>query len=222
MSVPRRKRNPLFEVLVGDGRVGKSCLLQTFMNRDRASSPKTEPTTGVDFKDLTQPLSNGKEVECTIYDTAGQDRFATMTASYYKKANVIWFVFALDDRKTFENLRDKWMPAVFDYVDRRQFIGMVLGNKCDKANHSVSKEEATSLAEQNGMKYHEVSALNGTNVIQTFDRVTEAAYQEFRKDSSSSRLASSALPTDPILEKKNKQSEGEGGESGICGKCSIL
>merc|ERR550534_950315 len=145
-----------------------------------------------------------------------------MTASYYKKACVIWFVFAIDDRKTFENLRDKWIPDVFDYVDRRQFIGMVVGNKCDKENHAVSKEEATKLAQENGMKYREVSALNGTNVIQTFDLVTEAAYQEFRKDSSTSRLRTSALPTDPILEKKSNQSERTGTDSGLCSKCNIL
>jgi len=216
-----RKKKPLFQVLVGDGRVGKSCLLQTFVNRDKASSPDTTPTEGIDFKDLTQPLSNGRDVEMVIYDTAGQERYATVTASYYKKANVIWFVFALDDRKTFENLKMKWIPAVFETVDRRQFIGLVLGNKCDIENRAVTKEEATELAHNNGMKYHEVSALNGTNVIDTFDKMTEVAYQEFRNDSNTSQVVTSALPTDPILDKKSKVSE-EDNESGLCSRCSIL
>jgi len=216
------KKKPLFQVLVGDGRVGKSCLLQTFVNREKATSPDTTPTEGMDWKDLTQPLSNGRDVELVIYDTAGQDRYATMTANYYKKANVIWFVFALDDRKTFENLQDKWIPAVYEAVDRRQFIGMVLGNKCDIENRAVTKEEATELAQKNGMKYHEVSALNGTNVIETFDKMTEAAYQEFRRKSSSFQVTSSTLPTDPNLDKKSKQSEREDSDSGLCSFCSIL
>jgi Ras-related protein Rab-1A len=69
-------------------------------------------TIGVDFVNiwsLTQKMKNieldGRKVRLQIWDTAGQDRFRTITSSYYKGAHGIMLVFDVTDRESFDALR---------------------------------------------------------------------------------------------------------------------
>lgn len=68
-------------------------------------------TIGVDFvpSPLKQKMKNieldGRKIRMQIWDTAGQDRFRTITSSYYKGAHGIMLVFDVTDRESFEALR---------------------------------------------------------------------------------------------------------------------
>ncbi|KAL2998362.1 hypothetical protein AAZX31_09G095200 [Glycine max] len=64
-------------LLIGDSSVGKSCLLLRFAVDNYIS------TIGVDFKIRTVELE-GKIVKLQIWDGAGQERFRTITSSYYR------------------------------------------------------------------------------------------------------------------------------------------
>ncbi len=68
-------------VIVGDSSVGKSCLLLRFADDQFNQNYLT--TIGVDFRFKTVK-SNNKNVKLQIWDTAGQQRFRTITNTYYK------------------------------------------------------------------------------------------------------------------------------------------
>lgn len=68
-------------VIVGDSSVGKSCLLLRFADDQFNQNYMT--TIGVDFRFKTVK-SNNKNVKLQIWDTAGQQRFRTITNTYYK------------------------------------------------------------------------------------------------------------------------------------------
>ena len=76
-------------VVVGDGAVGKTCLLLRYAND--TFSPTFITTIGIDFKIKTIDI-NGKKVKLQIWDTAGQERFRTLTSSYYRGAHGIVLV----------------------------------------------------------------------------------------------------------------------------------
>ena len=95
-------------VVVGDGAVGKTCLLVRYAYD--SFSPTFITTIGIDFKIKHLDLDDAK-VKLQIWDTAGQERFRTITVSYFKGAHGIILLYDVTDRETFESIRN-WIQQV--------------------------------------------------------------------------------------------------------------
>ncbi|EGV98126.1 Ras-related protein Rab-13 [Cricetulus griseus] len=96
-------------------------------------------------------------------DTAGQERFKTITTAYYRGAMGIILVYDITDEKSFENIQN-WMKSIKENasagVER-----LLLGNKCDmEAKRKVLKEQADKLAREHGIRFFETSAKSSMNV----------------------------------------------------------
>ena len=50
------------------------------------------------------------------WDTAGQDRFKTITSSYYRGADAIIVVYDLTDRESFSHVQ-RWLEEIDKYTD---------------------------------------------------------------------------------------------------------
>ncbi|KCV69667.1 rab family, other [Fonticula alba] len=152
-------------LLIGDSGVGKSCLLLRFA--DNSFTPTFIATIGIDFKIRTIEL-DGKRIKLQIWDTAGQDRFRTITTAYYRGAMGILLVFDLSDPVSFRNV-NTWMHTIEQHacgsVNR-----ILIGNKCDipADSRKVSTEEAEALAKEYGIRYFETSAKEDINVTEAF------------------------------------------------------
>jgi Ras-related protein Rab-1A len=155
----------LFKILIiGDSGVGKSCLLLKFT--DRYFNDSYISTIGVDFKIQTIQLDN-KIIKLQIWDTAGQDRFKTITTSYYRGSHGIVIVYDITDKESFLNVRN-WLEEVHKYASDNVKI-LLVGNKCDLQNHrQVSIQEGKELANRLNIPFIEASAKDSTNVQQLF------------------------------------------------------
>ncbi|CAL5350897.1 unnamed protein product [Camellia sinensis] len=152
-------------LLIGDSGVGKSSLLVSFISN---SVEDLAPTIGVDFK-IKQLTVGGKRLKLTIWDTAGQEKFRTLTSSYYRGAQGIVLVYDVTRRETFTNLSDVWAKEVDLYSTNQDCIKMLVGNKVDRESERlVSREEGISLAKEHGCLFLECSAKTRENVDQCF------------------------------------------------------
>uniref|UniRef100_A0A2K6PFR0 small monomeric GTPase n=1 Tax=Rhinopithecus roxellana TaxID=61622 RepID=A0A2K6PFR0_RHIRO len=150
-------------LLIGDSRVGKSCLLLRFA--DDTYTESYISTIGVDFKIRTIEL-DGKTIKLQIWDTAGQERFRTITSSYYRGAHGIIVVYDVTDQESFNN--KQWLQEIDRYASEN-VNKLLVGNKCDLTtkkvvDYTTAKEFADSL----GIPFLETSAKNATNVEQSF------------------------------------------------------
>ena len=143
--------------------VGKTSLLKRF--RDGSFSYLTSTTIGIDFvtKEI-QVDGTSDKVSVKIWDTAGQDRFHTITQSFYKQCQGVLLDFDVGSKKSFESVH-KWMSNIKNYADP-SIIKCLLGNKVDSPNREVSTEEALKLAKEYNMSYFETSALLNKNVTE--------------------------------------------------------
>ena len=91
-------------VVIGDSGVGKTSLLQQYMNGKM--NAQTKPTIGADFSKKTIEV-DGQEVTLQIWDTAGQERFQSLGYAFYRGADCCALVYDLTNSSSFENL-DKW------------------------------------------------------------------------------------------------------------------
>ena len=137
---------------------------------------------GVDFKSKDIIVDN-KKVKLQLWDTAGHERFRTITTSYYRGAHGIAIVFDLSDRQTFEHV-ERWLEEINKYA-KENVMRFLIGNKSDLVDkREVSYEEVRVLANKLNIYYVETSAKNNIN-ISDFFRVATKDYldkYDFQKD----------------------------------------
>ena len=156
-------------LLIGNAYVGKTLIVQKFI--DNTFSKSTVSTIGVDLQSKVIDI-NGKKVKYLIWDTAGEDRMKTMTYSYYRGCHVILVVFDVTERKSFQNVTT-WVECI-DKFAKSNVLRILVGNKTDlEDKRVVSTEEGKELAEQNGLKYYEISALTITGLHEMFEDVAK-------------------------------------------------
>ena len=100
-------------------------------------------------------------------DTAGQERFRTITTAYYRGAMGIMLVYDVTNEKSFDNIRN-WIRNIEENA-AADVEKMILGNKCDlDESRVVSYERGKLLAEEHQVKFMETSAKSARNVEQAF------------------------------------------------------
>jgi small GTP-binding protein len=164
----KQKFDHLFKLLIiGESGVGKTCLLIRYT--DDSFTQNHINTIGIDFKIKVLDYE-GKHIKLQIWDTAGQERFKTITKTYYKGAQGIILTYDVTDQESFKNISN-WIKQI-EANAQNSAIKVLVGNKFDKPNRVVTKEEGEKLAEEYQMKYFETSAKTGENVSEVFQYVT--------------------------------------------------
>ena len=161
-------------VLIGDSGVGKTNLLSRF-TRDQFN-PDSKSTIGVEFATKTMEVE-GKTVKAQIWDTAGQERYRAITSAYYRGAIGALLLYDVTSSLTFQSL-NRWLQELRENADSN-IVVMLVGNKCDLAeNRAVSTDEGMGMAKQENLLFIETSALNATNVQESFSQlITEIVHR---------------------------------------------
>ena len=162
-------------ILIGNSGVGKSSILNRYMNKAFQETYKC--TIGVDF--LMKSIEiNGKTVKLQLWDTAGQEKYKSMVASYYRGANVAFVIFDLTNRESFDSL-PLWIENYYKNGPEQKNI-ILIGNKKDLVDlRQIKQEEAEAFSETNNMIYFETSAKEGYNIEYVFTYAAEKLLEYF-------------------------------------------
>jgi len=161
-------------IIVGDTAVGKSCLLLQFT--DKRFQPVHDLTIGVEFGSRTVTIE-GNQIKLQIWDTAGQEKFRSITRSYYRGTTGALLVYDITRRDTFDHLAE-WLEDCRKYSNPNMVI-MLIGNKCDlEEKRAVSKDEGERFAKQHGLFFLETSAKTDQNVDEAFIATAKSIYEK--------------------------------------------
>ena len=161
-------KNLTFKFLVlGEGRIGKTCLIERYVSKTFKSGYIA--TIGMDIRQKKLEI-NKNDVTITITDTAGQERFRSITKMFYKGADGILVGFDLTNKDTFNHI-NYWIEQIETNKSKDYPISIVLfGNKCDATEKiEVNEDEIKSLKEKYNFEYFATSAKDGTNVKNAFE-----------------------------------------------------
>ena len=152
-------------ILVGDSEVGKSTILLNYT--ENYFYEEMMATIGLENKVKTIDI-RGLKAKLQIWDTAGQEKFSSLTKGFFRNTDGILLVFDLTNNKSFNNIK-KWINEVENNSDHKT-KKILVGNKVDmKDNIQVSKNDIDNLCKKKKIKYIEVSGKNNTNVKEAFD-----------------------------------------------------
>ena len=152
--------------MLGHSGSGKSSLIQRYKHGDQyVHDIKPMPTLNYDFERFTLKQPNGKaDKHFHIWDTAGQDRFKTLTQSYFRRANGVIIVYDTTSLESFGQVYS-WLKCLQENIDISIPI-VLLGNKTDLSDKKiVPSYQGQQLAnEYTGGNFFETSAKDGSNV----------------------------------------------------------
>ncbi|KAI1075254.1 ras-domain-containing protein [Whalleya microplaca] len=168
---------PVLKVLIiGPSGAGKSALLLRYCD-DQFDPESSTATIGIDFK-MKKLAVRGKAYRLNIFDTAGQERFRTLSTSYYRGAHGVIIVYDISSRKSFLSM-EKWIDEARSNASPDAVIYLV-GSKLDKVaagGRAVSFEEGKAFAEAQGAGFCEASAKTRENVRKPFVEVVDQIVQ---------------------------------------------
>ena len=151
-------------LLIGDLGVGKSCVILRYVEGDFPGNIMS--SIGVDFKTKQIDLDD-RLIKLQIWDTAGHEKFRTITTSYYKSAHAIIILYDITQKASFDHIRN-WITEI-DKFGKQGVLKVIVGNKLDMENNrKITKEAAENLALKYGIKLWEVSAKDNTNIEEMF------------------------------------------------------
>lgn len=163
-----RKKTLLKVIILGDSGVGKTSLMNRYVNKKFSTQYKA--TIGADFvtKDV---VVDDKLVTMQIWDTAGQERFQSLGVAFYRGADCCVLVYDVTAPTTFKSL-DSWRDEFLIQAsprDPENFPFIVIGNKIDQENRAVSSKRAQAWCQsKNNIPYFETSAKEAVNVESAF------------------------------------------------------
>jgi small GTP-binding protein len=149
-------------ILLGDYGVGKTTLLKRFCGENLVDN---STPSRIEVKTALVPLEQ-ETIQFQIWDTGGQERFRSLTTSYYRNAMGLMLVFDVTDRKSFEDIRH-WFNEARLFAPTLITRGNVvlIGNKIDLlTQRCITNSEAEDLASELNVKFIELSGQEGTNV----------------------------------------------------------
>jgi small GTP-binding protein len=158
-------------VLVGDTKVGKSCILSQFVQE--TYDPNMPATVGAAF--LTKIVATEYcPIRLQLWDTAGQEKYRSLAPMYYRSASAALLIFDVTNKNSLENLKN-WHQEICEKAPTGITV-YVVGNKIDAAkDRVVSSDAGRAMAQQLGAPYYfEVSAKTGEGINNLFNKVAEA------------------------------------------------
>jgi Ras-related protein Rab-6A len=151
-------------IFLGDQNVGKSCILNRFMND--TFTEEYQATIGLDFQSKNVQIDN-QDIHLLLYDTAGQEKFRSLIPMYTRDSNIILLVYEINNKDSFLHLPD-WVNDLTN-VNKDDVIFALVGNKIDlEESRQVSTEEGQKFAEEHGYIFQEVSAKTGDGFSDLF------------------------------------------------------
>ena len=151
-------------IFLGDQSVGKSCILNRFMNDTFIE--EYQATIGLDFQSKNVQIDN-QDIHLLLYDTAGQEKFRALIPMYTRDANIILLVYDVTSKDSFLHLSD-WLKDLTN-VKKEDVIFAVVGNKIDLDDRrEVNSNEGENYAKEHDFIFAEVSAKTGDGFSELF------------------------------------------------------
>ena len=154
-------------LLIGDSTVGKTSIIGKYL--DKNFSDKTKNTVGIDFKNIKLKIDD-ENIYLQLWDTAGQEKYRSMTTSYYRGVNIIIIVFDVTNKISFEHVKD-WIDNINNFA-KMNVIKILVGNKIDlNDSRVISFDDGKKVADFYSIKYYETSAKTREGIVEMFENI---------------------------------------------------
>ena len=155
-------------VLVGDTGVGKTCIIQRYVNNNYVEGGESTVASTYTYKVLNYPKLN-KSISFDIWDTAGQELYRALAKNFYLNASIGILVYDIRRKSSFESIQNYWYEQLKDSGEENMIIG-IAGNKCDLfGEEDVDEKEVKKFAKSIGVTFKLTSCKECIGIDELFE-----------------------------------------------------
>lgn len=162
-------------IFLGDVSVGKTSIIQRYINNffdvNYTCTIQAEQFTKVIKED------NNTSIKLNIWDTAGQEKFRSLTRQYFRDANGAIIVFDLTKKQTFDYVYT-YINEIKNYGENDTII-IIVGNKSDLTSEREIPLNDIKNKLNDEFFYFEVSAKTGNNITMVFDKMKKLIMENY-------------------------------------------
>jgi Ras-related protein Rab-5C len=151
---------------VGPCAVGKTSIINRLVTD--SFNPRPDNTAGANFL-LYEAHTTSGTITLRIWDTAGQEKYKSLSPMYARRAAGLVVVFDASDSSTFKEAR-QWWETCREGAGGLQRVWFV-ANKIDLDHGSLSDEREFAAASDAG--FHVTSAKTGQGIMELFQEIAE-------------------------------------------------
>ena len=153
-------------LLIGESNVGKTTIFNKYIYNKIDKNATS--TIGVDFEAKNFTYKN-KKYSIKLFDTAGQERFQSLTKAYYHMGEGYLIVFDLTNEYSLKAI-SKWIDSIKEGKDDPKFI--IIGNKNDLKNQ-ISEDVINEYLKDYKHLYIKTSAIKNTNIKEAIHKIVD-------------------------------------------------
>ena len=167
-------------ITLGNSEVGKSSFIIKYI--DNSFTLYYTATLGIDFKQKKIKLKDGRDVRLRIFDTAGQERFKSVSASFIKKADGVILIYDIGNLESFEAV-ENWIKSIRE-IGKDNLPIILVGNKCDLPDDKrmISLKEGQDKADEFNIPFYETSCKEGINIKEVFEKLVDDIMEKGSKN----------------------------------------
>ncbi len=166
-------------IVLGEYNVGKTSIINRFVSNSFDNNIQNTINTNISTKRII--VDNKTIVNLNIWDTAGEEKYRTVTKQFYKDSHGALIIYDITKKETFEKI-NSWLNELSE-LSPPDIIIFIIGNKNDlNQKREVNFNETKIFSENNHISVYEVSAKNGNNVDAVFQVLSNKIFEKMKEE----------------------------------------
>ena len=154
-------------VLVGDPGVGKTSIIERYINNNYDENQRSTVVSTYTFKKVDIKKYN-KSVSLDIWDTAGQEAYRSLSKNFYLNAAIGILVYDIRRKDSYDSIKNYWVDQMKESGEENMILG-IAGNKCDLfQEEEVPEDEVKKYAQSIGAIFKPTSCKESIGIDELF------------------------------------------------------
>jgi Ras-related protein Rab-21 len=193
---------PVKVVLVGDTGVGKTCIIQRYVNNsyseeNESTLSSTYTNKVLEFKEYNKKLS------LDIWDTAGQELYRALAKNFYLNAAIGILVYDIRRRESYDSIKNYWVDQMRESGEENMILG-IAGNKCDLfQEEEVPDDEVKKFAQSIGAIFKPTSCKECIGI----DELFQECGKKFLENNNLLKINNKEKANDKPIKLENKKED---------------
>ena len=168
-------------ILIGNSAVGKTSIINRFLYN--SFNENIYSTIGVSITSKSLILRDGQKIILNVHDTAGQEKYRSLSKSFFRNVDAVLFVYAVNNLESFQNIKD-WIQLFLESHNGKKDIPHYLIENKNDLNREVDGNLIDAFLKENNLfKFKSISAKvnQGNSINELFQEIGEILYKDFKK-----------------------------------------
>ena len=168
-KVKNVKLIPVKVILVGDSGVGKTSMINRYLDQYKENIDSTLTTS---YYTKTEIIKDYK-INFQIWDTVGQEQYRSLNSLFFKDAQICLMVYDITREESFESIKNYWYASILENGLEGVIFG-VAGNKNDLyIKEKVDKQEVRDFCKEINSIFRFTSAVQNVCIAELFKELGE-------------------------------------------------